>query len=70
MTDSISEIYTTTPLTVNMVRPLKPGSGEVTCEGAVVHRGSRLATAEGDLKDANGKLISLGTVSFMIMPIG
>ncbi len=62
------EFYTTTSLTVNMVRPLKPGSGEVTCEGRIVHRGSRLATSEGELKDANGKLIAHGSVSCMIFP--
>jgi uncharacterized protein (TIGR00369 family) len=62
------EFYTTTSLTVNMVRPLLPGSGEVTCEGRVVHRGSRLATSEGDLQDSRGKLIAHGTVSCMIFP--
>ncbi|MEP1933295.1 MAG: PaaI family thioesterase [Roseibium sp.] len=63
------EIYTTTSLTVNMVRPLMAGSGLVTCEGRVVHRGRKLATSEGDLKDANGKLIAHGTVTCMIMPM-
>ncbi|CTQ68345.1 MAG: PaaI family thioesterase [Labrenzia sp.] len=62
------EFYTTTSLTVNMVRPLMPGSGEVTCEGRIVHRGSRLATSEGELKDARGKLIAHATVSCMIFP--
>ena len=61
------EFYTTTSLTVNMVRPLLPTSGEVVCEGRIVHRGSRLATSEGDLRDGNGKLIAHGTVSCMIM---
>lgn len=63
------EIYTTTSLTVNMVRPLMPGSGEVRCEGLVAHRGSRLATAEGRLVDAKGKLIAHGTVTCMIFPL-
>lgn len=61
------ESYTTTSLTVNMVRPLRPGSGEVICEGRLVHRGSRLATAEGELKDSDGKMIAHGTVSCMIL---
>ncbi|WP_439530935.1 hotdog fold thioesterase [Pannonibacter sp.] len=63
------EIYTTTSLTVNMVRPLMPGSGEVRCEGIVAHRGNRLATAEGRLVDAKGKLIAHGTVTCMIFPL-
>lgn len=61
------EYYTTTSLNVNMVRPLHPGSGEVVCEGRIVHRGSRLATSEGDLRDGKGKLIAHGTVSCMIL---
>ncbi|POF31586.1 PaaI family thioesterase [Roseibium marinum] len=61
------ESYTTTSLTVNMVRPLLADSGEVTCEGRLVHRGSRLATSEGGLKDARGKLIAHGTVTCMIL---
>ncbi len=61
------EFYTTTSLNVNMVRPLHPGSGEVVCEGRIVHRGSRLATSEGDLRNAEGKLIAHGTVSCMIL---
>jgi len=63
------ESYTTTSLMVNMVRPLLADSGEVTCEGRLVHRGSRLATSEGDLRDANGKLIAHGTVSCMILNV-
>ena len=61
------EFYTTTTLNVNMVRPLLETSGEVICEGRIVHRGSRLATSEGELRDANGKLIAHGTVSCMIL---
>jgi len=64
------ELCTTTSLTVNMVRPLMPDAGEVRCEGRLVHRGRRLATAEGSLTDANGKLIAHGTVNCMIFGIG
>lgn len=63
------EFYTTTSLTVNMVRPLLAGSGLATCEGHVVHRGSRLATAEGKLHDARGKLIAHGTVTCMVFKL-
>lgn len=61
------EFYTTTSLNVNMVRPLQATSGEVICEGRIVHRGSRLATSEGDLRNADGKLIAHGAVSCMIL---
>lgn len=64
------ELCTTTSLTVNMVRPLLPDAGEVRCEGRLVHRGRRLATAEGSLFDASGKLIAHATVNCMIIGIG
>ena len=53
-----------------MVRPLMPDAGEARCEGRVVHRGRRLATAEGSLLDANGKLIAHATANCMIFGIG
>jgi uncharacterized protein (TIGR00369 family) len=61
------EFYTTTTLNVNMVRPLRADSSEVVCEGRIVHRGGRLATSEGDIRDGAGKLIAHGTVSCMIL---
>ncbi|MTI42218.1 uncharacterized protein (TIGR00369 family) [Roseibium hamelinense] len=64
------EFYTTTTLNVNMVRPLMPNGKQAICEGRVVHRGRRLATAEGTLVDHNGKMIAHGSVSCMITRIG
>jgi uncharacterized protein (TIGR00369 family) len=53
--------YTTVELNINYVRPLRSNTGRVTCEGAVIHSGSRIATAEARLKDASGKLYAHGT---------
>lgn len=64
------EVYTTTSLTVNMVRPLMPDGAEAVCEGRLVHRGRRLATADGTLVDSRGKLIAHASVACMITRIG
>lgn len=63
------EAYTTVEFKVNLVRPIMPDTGEVTCEGTLVHRGSRIATAEATLKDAAGKLLAHGSETCIIFPM-
>lgn len=63
------EAYTTAEFKVNLVRPLLPGMGEVTCEGRIIHKGRTLATSEAFLKDRNGKLLAHGTETCAIFPI-
>jgi uncharacterized protein (TIGR00369 family) len=58
--------YTTVEMKLNFVRPILPSSGRLTCEGLVVHRGGTLATSEGKLFDAQGKLMAHGTETCMI----
>lgn len=58
--------YTSAEMKVNFVRPLLPDTGELTCEGTVIHRGGTLATSEGKLRDAAGKLIAHGTETCLI----
>jgi len=41
----------------------------VACEGRVVHRGKTLAVSEATLRDANGKLLALGTETCSIFPV-
>lgn len=58
--------YTTVSMTVQMVRAL-PGDGQqVTCEGKVVHAGNRVATSEGWLRDAKGRIVAHGTETCVI----
>jgi uncharacterized protein (TIGR00369 family) len=59
--------YTTLELKVHMVRPITVDTGEVTCTGTVIHAGRRVATAEGRLTDASGKLYAHGTTTCMIL---
>lgn len=55
--------YTTLELKVNYVRPLTVETGKVFCEGKVIHTGRRVATAEGRVTDANGKLYGHATTT-------
>jgi len=55
------EAYATVEFKVNLTRPITPRTGEVVCEGWVVHRGRTLAVSEATLKDGNGKLLAMGT---------
>jgi uncharacterized protein (TIGR00369 family) len=64
------QTYTTVEMKVNMVRPILPTTGMVRCEGVVIHRGQSIATSEGRLVDANGKLLAHGTETCMIMTLG
>lgn len=63
------EAYTTVEFKVNLVRPIMPETGEVTCEGTIVHRGSRIATSEATLKDGAGKLLAHGSETCIIFPM-
>jgi uncharacterized protein (TIGR00369 family) len=63
------EAYTTAEFKVNLMRPITPNTGEVVCEGRVVHRGRTLAVSEATLKDGNGKLLALGTETCSIFPV-
>jgi uncharacterized protein (TIGR00369 family) len=58
--------YTTLEVKTNFVRPISADTGLIRCEGTVIHRGSRVATAEGRLTDAAGKLLAHGTTTCLI----
>ncbi len=59
--------YTTLEVKTNFVRAITAGTGLIRCEGAVVHRGGRVATAEGRIVDASGKLLAHGTTTCLIL---
>ena len=62
------EAWTTLELKINYVRPLTKDTGPVRAEGRVIHRGRTVATSEGELKDASGKLYAHATTTCMIFP--
>jgi uncharacterized protein (TIGR00369 family) len=59
--------YTTLEVKTNFVRPITVDTGTIRCEGTVLHKGSRIATAEGKLTDASGRLLAHGTTTCLIM---
>ena len=60
------EGYTTVEFKINLTRPITDQTGDVVCEGRIVHRGRRIATSEATLKDAAGKLLAHGTETCMV----
>jgi uncharacterized protein (TIGR00369 family) len=61
------EGYTSLETSVNFVRPITLETGRVRCEGKVLHRGGRIATAEGRLvAESTGKLLAHGTTTCLV----
>lgn len=60
--------YTTLELKVNFVRAVSPDAGPLRCEGTVVHLGRKVATTEGRILSAEGKLVAHGTSTCMVLP--
>jgi uncharacterized protein (TIGR00369 family) len=62
------EGYTSLETSVNFVRPITLETGRVRCEGKILHRGGRIATAEGRLvAEDTGKLLAHGTTTCLVM---
>jgi uncharacterized protein (TIGR00369 family) len=62
-------IYTTTQLNIHYVRTMMPNMGTIRCEGTVIHRGRKMATAEAEITDNNGKIYAHATTTCLILPI-
>lgn len=61
--------YTTTELSINMVRALTPKVQRVRAEGNVLHCGKQLATAEGKLYGSDGTLYAHATTTCFVYEI-
>jgi uncharacterized protein (TIGR00369 family) len=60
--------YSTLETKFNLVRAVTADSGSLLAEGRVVHRGSRVATAEGRIvREADGKLVAHGTSTCLVL---
>lgn len=57
--------YTTLELKTNFVRPVTHLTGRLFAEGRVLHLGTKTATAEGYLRDAEGRLYAHATTTCM-----
>jgi uncharacterized protein (TIGR00369 family) len=61
--------YTTAELKINFVRPITRETPLVRAEGRVIHPGRQLATAEGKLVDANGRLYAHGVATCLMFDL-
>ena len=62
--------YTTLEAKTNLVRPILSTTGKLRAIGNVLHVGNRIATAEGRLEDASGKLFAHATTTCIILAKG
>jgi uncharacterized protein (TIGR00369 family) len=58
--------YTTTELSVNLVRAIGPKVARVRAEGKIIHCGRQLATAEARLFGPDGTLYAHGTTTCLV----
>jgi acyl-CoA thioesterase len=61
------EGYSTVDLHVHYTRPIPLDLGRITATGTVVHRGRRIATAEGRVLDDDGRLLAHATTTCLVM---
>lgn len=61
------QTYTTIEMKTAFLRPVSEKTGKLRCEALLLHRGSRVASAEGKVFDGAGKLIAHGSESCSIM---
>lgn len=59
--------FTTVEAKTNFVRPITATTGAIRAIGTLLHAGSRLATAEGRVVDAAGKLYAHATTTCIVM---
>jgi uncharacterized protein (TIGR00369 family) len=57
---------TTLEFKISLVRPVTPQTGLVKAEGKAISSGRRVGTAEGRLKDKDGRVLAHGTTTCLI----
>lgn len=60
------KIFTTLDMSIHYTRPITKETGRVECTATVVHVGTRAATAEGKIIDAQGRVYAHGTATCML----
>jgi uncharacterized protein (TIGR00369 family) len=61
--------YTTAELSINLVRGARLDGGPLRAVGKVLHGGRQLATAEGKLVDARGRLYAHATTTCLVFEV-
>lgn len=60
-----SETFTTVEMKLNYLKPFERGA--ITAEAVIVHKGSRTALGEVDVRDDEGNLVAKGLATYMIL---
>jgi uncharacterized protein (TIGR00369 family) len=60
------KVFTTLEMKINFTRAVTRKTGTLTCTANTVHAGSRTATAEGRVLDAEGKVYAHGTATCIL----
>lgn len=68
-TMAVGQAYTTLEYKISLVRGMTDKTGVVRAEGKVLQVGRRVATAEGWLTDAKGKLLAHGTTTCLVFEV-
>lgn len=63
------QAYTTLEYKINLVRGMSLRTGPVRAEGKILQVGRRVATAEGRLVDAAGKLLAHGSTTCLVFEV-
>ncbi|MGY1550471.1 PaaI family thioesterase [Microbacterium sp. A588] len=61
--------YTSIEIKVNYLRPVMKGSGPLTCVGRVTKPGRRVSFAEGEVVDAQGRVVATASGSLLVFPL-
>jgi uncharacterized protein (TIGR00369 family) len=61
--------FTSIQLTVNFLRPVHGSSGPLTAVGTIVKPGRRVAFAEGQVRNATGRVVATATSSLLVFPL-
>ena len=60
--------YTTLETGFKLLAPIRAGDGPIRCEGRVVHRGSRVATADARVtRESDERLLATGTSTCLLI---
>jgi uncharacterized protein (TIGR00369 family) len=63
---NVAQTYTTIEMKTVFVRPAHVKTGLLRCEGALMHSGKRVASAEGKVFDSERRLIAYGSETCLI----
>ena len=64
----VGRVHASIEIKVNFLRPISSTTGRIVAHGRVTKPGRRVAFSEGDLRDADGKILATASSSIVILP--